>query len=232
MATLATVALACAKQLGRVDSAGTSITDLETEIKEQIGETVRYFNRQSFHLTEFRGLTLTTAASTIWYSSVDLTSGDGDQSSTGRTALDTNQILNIQYARENPGSSGLNEPLRRISYTHFERLQEGSTPQGTPTYFTYYAGQIGIWPTPDAAYTLYFSAHVKPPVPTDDADESVWFTEAQEMIEAGACKRVCLKYLRDAQRATEFAAIEEGVRKELEREYLLKSSTGRLKVND
>ncbi|WP_299949076.1 hypothetical protein [uncultured Ruegeria sp.] len=230
--TLTTVALSCAKQLGRVNAAGTDITDLEAEIKEQIQETIRFYNRKPYHLTEFRGFTLDTAASTVWYSSVDLTSGDGDQSNTSRTAVDTNQILNITYSRENPGSSGLNEPLDRIPYAKFERLREGSTPQGTPTYYTYYAGQIGIWPTPDGVYELYFSGHVKPVVPTNDSDTSVWFDEANEMIEAGALKRVCLKYLRDKERAADFGIIEDGAARAMAREHLLKSSTGKLKVHD
>lgn len=230
--TLATVALSCAKQLGRVNSDGTAITDLETEIKEQIQETIRFYNRKPYHLTEFRGFTLTTAASTIWYSSVDLTTGDGDQDKTGRTTVDTNQILNIRYSRENPGSSGLNEPLTRIDYQYFERLQEGSTPQGTPTYYTFYAGQIGIWPTPDAAYELYFSGHVKPVVPTSDGANSVWFDEANEMIEAGALKRVCLKYLRDKMRAADFEPIEASAANAMAREHLLKSSTGKLRAHD
>lgn len=229
--TLASEALICAKQLLRASADGTSIADLETEIKESIGETIAYYNRQPYHLTEVRGVVLTTVASTTWYSSVDLTSSGGDQDFTGRTAVDTNTILGIKYARENPGSSGLNEPLDRLSYTDFERLQEGSTPGGTPTYFTYYGGQIGIWPTPDAAYTLYFSATVKPVVPTADADTSVWFTEAGALIRAGACKRVCVNYTRDMEMAGAFAATEEAERQNLAREYLLKTSSGKLKAH-
>ena len=230
--TLATVALSCAKQLSRTNSAGTAILDLETEIKDQIAETIRYYNRQAYHLTEFRGAELTTVLGTTWYSTVDLTNGDGDQDNTARTAVDVNQIMALNYMRENPGASGLNEPMDRISYRDFERLFEGSTPNGTPTYYTVYGGQIGIWPTPDDAYTLYFSAHIKPVVPTGDTDTSVWFDEANEMIESGALKRVCLKYLRDTERAAEFAAIEDVAKRGLESEYLKKSSSGKLRVNE
>lgn len=230
--TLATVALSCAKMLGRANATGDAITDLETEIKEQIGETIRFYNRQAYHLTEFRGAELTTVSGTTWYSTVDLTSGVGDQDESGRTTVDVNDILKLRYMRENPGASGLNEPMDYIGYDAFESLFEGSTPNGTPTYYTIYAGQIGIWPTPDAAYTLYFSAHIKPVIPTANGDTSVWFDQANELIEAGTCSRVCLKYLRDARRSSEFVAIEQSARDNLWREYAAKSSSGKLRVHD
>ena len=230
--TLQTSALKVAKRLSRVNATGTAITDLEAEIKEEIGATIRYYNRKPWHLTEFRGMVLTTAASQEWYSSVDLTSGDGDQSNSGRSSVDTKEILRIQYMRENPGSSGLNEPMLRLGYHDFEALFEGSTPSGPPTYYTFYAGQIGIWPTPDDAYTLYLSGLVKPVIPTADSDTSVWLDECEEMIVAGASKRVCLNYLRDQERAQEFAAVELAEASQLETEYTLKSSSGRLKAHD
>ncbi len=230
MATLATVALSCAKQLGRANAAGTSIADLETEIREEIGEAISFYNRKPNHLTEFRGFEVTTAASTTWYSTVDMTNGDGDQSKTSRTAVNTNTIIDFDYSRDTSGSQ--NEAMSRISYPAFEGLLEGSSSNGDPHYFTYYAGQIGVYPTPDGVYTLYFSGNVKPVVPTDDSDTSVWFDEAQELIEAAACKRVCLKYLRDTQRAAEFGAMEQAAHIPFHSEYVRKSSSGKVVVHD
>mgnify|MGYP006935322130 CR=1 FL=1 len=232
MATLASVALSCAKQLGRANAAGTAIVDLEAEIKEEIAEAIKFYNRRPNHLTEFRGFEVTTASSTTWYSTIDLTNGDGDQDSTGRTAVNANTILTIDYARENPGGSGNNEPLSKVSYQSFEGFFEGATSSGSPTYFTYYAGQIGVWPTPDGAYTLYFSGDVKPVVPTADSDTSVWFDEAEELIEAAACKRVCLKYLRDSERAMTFVAAEKDAEASFHSEYVRKSTSGKVRVHD
>lgn len=226
--TLATTALSCAKKLGRTNAAGTSIEDLEDEIKAEIQETIRYYNRQKFALTEFRGVELTTVASTTWYSSVDMTNGDGDQDNTSRTAVDVNTITSIHYMRDNTGTP---EPIKRVDYPQFESWFEGNAPEGGPNYFTVYGGQIGLWPTPDAAYTIYFSAHMKAPVPSDDSDTSIWLTEAGEMIEAGACKRVCINWLRDAERAGEFAAIENAARANLAAEYTMKSSSGKIKAH-
>lgn len=229
--TLAAVALECAKQLGRVNAAGTSITDLEAEIKEQIAATVRYYNRKSWALTEFRGFQFTTTAGTTWYNTVDLTSGDGDQSKTLRTAVDANSLLAVSYMRANPGASGLNEPLWRISYQEFERLFEGSTPTGIPTYYTIYAGGIGVWPTPSQAYVMYGSGSVKPVVPTNDADTSVWFDQAKELIEAGTCKRVCVKYLRDSVRGRDFEVMERDQMMALSGETMKRTSSGRLRAH-
>lgn len=229
--TLATSALEVAKYLGRVSAAGTEISDLETEIKSEIGETIRFYNRQKYALTEFRGFTLTTASGAVWYSSVDLTSGDGDQSSTDRTAVDVKDILAMTYLRENT-TSGATYDLKRLPYREFERVYEGTTANASPTYYTIYAGQVGLFPTPDAVYSIYGSGHVKPAVPTEDSDTSVWLSECEEMILAGAAKRVCLKYLRDTERAAEFAALERSAQTALTGEHVSKSATGRVRVCD
>ena len=226
--TLADIALNCAKQLGRVNATSTSITDLATEIKAEIGETVRFLNREKWALTEFRGMTLTTSVGVAWYSAVDLTTGDGDQEKTSRTAVDTNTILSVHYARMD--ANDLDYELKQLPIKDFEFLFEGVTPSLYPNYFTLYAGQIGLWPVPDNTNQIYLNGHVKPPVPTDDSDTSVWFTEAKELVEAGACKRVCLKYLRDTERAAEFAAMEIAALNQLRGEHMRRSSTGRLKA--
>lgn len=232
MTTLADIALVVAKQLGRANVAGTAILDLETEIKAEITNAVKQYNRKPMHLTEFRGGTLTTAAGVDWYSTVDLTAGDGDQDNTGRSAVDVNDIIKLHYVRENPGGSGLNERMTPISYEHFERLNEGSTPQGQPEFYTLYAGQIGIWPTPSGVSTLYWSGIVKPVIPTADSDESVWFDQANELIEAATARRVNANYIRDTERMTIYAASEASALRDLENEYVRKTSTGRLKAHD
>lgn len=225
--TLADIALRCAKFLGRVDATGTAIIDLEAEIREEISETVRFYNREKWALTEFRGMVLTTAAGVTWYSSVDLTSGDGDQDKTSRTAVDVNTILSVDYARMDVNS--LDYDLKRLRIRDFEAMFEGNAPSLYPNYYTIYAGQIGLFPVPDAVYSIYLNGHVKPVVPTVDGDSSVWFDQAQELIETGTCKRVCLKYLRQPDRAAEFAAMEDAARRQLMGEHMRRSSTGKLK---
>ncbi|MEL6361722.1 MAG: hypothetical protein AAFR21_11610 [Pseudomonadota bacterium] len=232
MTTLQTVALNCAKQLGRADAAGLAIIDLESEIREQVGESVKFYNRKPWGLTEVRGAELVTVANQTWYSTIDLTTGSGNQEVSGRSTASADDILDIIYARQDVGPSGLNEPIYEMKYSRFERLFEGSTPGSNPTHYTRFAGQIGIWPTPDSAYTLYMSVAIKPPVPTVTTDTSVWFDEAQELIEAATCKRISAKYLRDDDLARRFEILEQDAASGLNTEYVYKRTTGRLTPHD
>ena len=244
MSDLATTALTVAKMIGRANAAGTAIIDLETEIKAEIKNSIRYYNRQPLHILEVRGGILTTEADVTWYSTVDVSTSvrdsegfnivevDGSIVVDATTEVFADDILDIHYMRENPGASGLNEPMREIPYVRFEQLQEGSTASGQPEYFTRYAGQIGIWPTPGAVHSIYFSALVKPIVPSADTDPSIWFLEANELIECAAARRVCSKWLRDADRAASFAAEESQLYRRMYGEYISKSTTGRIKAHE
>lgn len=227
MATLSDIALVVAKQLGRANAAGTAIADLEDEIKAEIGNAVKNYNRKPWHLTEFRDGEITLAAGTEWYSAIDLTSGAGDQDETGRSAVDINTIISTEYMRI--GDSNTDYELIEISHREFERYKDGSSVQGEPVYYTRFAGQIGIYPIPNAVETVYWSGTIKPPIPTDDSDTSVWFDEANELIEAGAARRVCTNYLRDDERAARYAATEALAMGALESEFVRKASTGRLR---
>jgi hypothetical protein len=228
MTDLAAVALNCARQLGRASADGLSIIANEADIKREIGETVRFYNRQPNALTEYKDMTLTTVADTTWYSALDMTTGSGDQDSSSRSTLDVNDIIRIRYIEGPPVFN------YRIDYREFADFQDwlqGTGSSGYPTNYTMYAGQIGLYPTPNDAYSITVAADVKPVVPTEDSDESVWFDRAKEMIEAGACARVCLKYLRDTERARDFAVIEEAARSQFHSEEVRKKSSGRLKAH-
>ena len=73
---------------------------------------------------------------------------------------------------------------------------------------------------------------VKPVVPTEDADTSVWIDQAEEMVVAGAIKRVLLKYIRDEERAAVYVAIERDAMIQFKSELTRKTSSRRLKVNE
>lgn len=226
MATLASVALKVAKQLGRVNVSGTEITDLAVEIKEEIGEAVKFYNRQPWALTEVRGLQIQTIANTSWYRTVDLTTGEGDQDLTGRSSLPVSDILDINYMRVDE------DEIDEVSYNRFERLTDGTASLGDPTHYTKFAGSIGFWPMPDKVYTIYIGATVKPVVPTADTDESVWFDEAEELILTGAVKRVLVKYTRDAERAAQYTAIERDAMDQFQSEHIRKTSSGRVRSHE
>ena len=232
MANLNDTALIVANQLGRTNADGTVILSLENQILQEIRNTIRFYNRKPMHLTEFRGGELVTVAGQTFYNTLDVSMAAGLQRLAGRTTVDVKDVIDIDYMRENPGQSGLNEPLSEVPYDHFERMFEGAVPQGQPEYFTRYAGQIGIWPTPSGINNIYWSGIVRPTVPQVGEDESVWFDEANEMVEAGAARRVCSKYLRDEERANYFGQIEALQFQNLEAEYIRQSTTGTLGKNE
>lgn len=229
MATLSETALIVADQLGRVNADGSAITDLETQIIAEIRNTIRFYNRQPMHLTEVRNGEIVTVSGQTYYDTANIDMAAGDQIVGGETTIDITDIIDIHYMRENPGESGLNEPLREVPYILFERLFEGSVPSGQPEYYTLYAGQLGIWPTPSGENPLFWSGIVRPTVPSAAGDTSIWFTYANEMIEAGAARRVCSKYLRDQQRADYFAQIEALQLQNLQSEHVRKSSSNKLR---
>ena len=230
--TLASIALNCAVQLDRADEAGATIVELSSEIKSEVKAAVTHFSRMRWHLTEWRQFELTTVVDQVWYSAVDLTNGDGDQDAGTRTALDVNDILSIDYLRKNTTGGTLEWQLEHIPYRRLESYREGTASGGLPQYFTRYAGQIGLWPQPAEAYTIYGSGVVKPIVPANDSDTSVFFDQAQELIEARACRMVLQKYLGgDRERMAEFQGIEREAHDALTHEKRVKTASGRLRAH-
>lgn len=229
MTTAGDIALKIAKRTGRASVDGTSIIDNESEILDAISETVRYYNRMSWALQEVLDATLTTANGTKWYSAVDLSTGEAPQVIAGRTEVSVSDIIDIDYIRDQ--TSGLEDDLCRVDYRQFERWSLTSSPGGFPYAWTRYADRIGIYPTPDAAYTLTISCRAKPTVPTGSSDTSVWFDQAEDIIAAGAAKWFCSDILRDPDRASEFAAKEMALLEPFKAELVRKTATGRLKPN-
>lgn len=223
MATLSDIAANVANQLSR--------SDLTTEIKTEIGSSIRRLNREVSHITEMRALELTTSAGVYWYGTVDASSGVGYGAAQSATMAVSN-IVSVVYMRLSPGATGVNEPLTFKDYRYFEALREGSVSSGEPTFWTLYAGQIGLFPTPGEAYTIEISANVKPVVPTADAHTSVWFDEYPEIVESMAASRVYRKYLQDEERATAFDRIAISDMAALALEASKKVGSGRLRSRD
>lgn len=227
--TLATTALNCAKLLKVASADGTSILKFGDEIKAEIANAIREYNRKPWALTEVRGLELTTVANTTWYSTVDVSAGTGEQAVSGRTAVSVSDILHIDYIRQ---TDPLDYELARLPYKEFEALFEGSVTGGRPTYFTVYAGQIGLWNTPDTAQTMYISAKVKPVVPTADSDTSIWFDRANELIEQAACKRVAANHRNNMEDAAKFGAMEVQQAAVFHEEHIRQTKTGKVRVHN
>lgn len=203
-------------------------SDLSTEIRTEIGNAVRHYNRRASWVIERRGGEIALVAGTNWYSQIDNTAGAGVEGSpTGTAPTATDDLLDlirIIYAKLEEGA--IDWPIGVVSYREFETLLEGNTVQGTPRYITHFGGQVGVWPTPNGAHTLYLSGFYKPSVPTAGADESVWFAQYRELIENSAARRIAEKWIQDLEMAAVFRAAEHEQELLLMAEGAARSTTG------
>ena len=202
-------------------------SDLNTQIDREIQLAMARYNRRVSWLHEVREVSLTSVAAQAWYSSVDVSTGTGPQDTTGRTAVDVTDIQKISYMRD-PDY----DDLRQVHYSDFEGFFDTTGAAGRPTYFTLYAGQIGIWPVPDGVTIYTLSAVVKPVIPSLAADESIWFDQAQELIENAAAAAICRKFIQDGERAQAFQVYETEAWNDLVREGNQKMATGKLRAQD
>ena len=202
-------------------------SDLNTQIDREIQLAMARYNRRVSWLHEVREVSLTSVAAQAWYSSVDVSTGTGPQDTTGRTAVDVADIQKIDYMRD-PNC----DDLRQVHYSAFVWFFDTSGAAGRPTYVTLYAGQIGIWPVPDGVTIYTLSAVVKPVIPSLATDESIWFDQAQELIENAAAAAICRKFIQDGERAQAFQVYETEAWNDLVREGNQKMATGKLRAQD
>lgn len=202
-----------------------SRSDLDTQIQREIVNAHRFYANKMTFITERRGGTLTTVADQTWYGTIDFSASDGE--GTLGASVDVQNVVRVEYIKIQR-AAGVDEPIWRVSYRKFEEFVAGSPSTSVPTYWTFAGGKIGLWPTPDAAYTVYVSAFVKPVEPSVTTDESPLFDYAQELIEASAAQRVCAKYLLDTERAAVYAGIEARLWRDVQSETTKKVSTSRI----
>ena len=124
------------------------------------------------------------------------------------------------------------DDLKQVHYSDFERFFDTTGSAGRTAYFTLYAGQIGIWPVPAGVETFTLSVVCKPVVPSSATDTSVWFDQAQELIENAAASAICRKFLSDGERAQAFKVFEDAAWDELLAESNKKAATGRIRSCD
>lgn len=184
-------------------------------IDAQIQAAVRYCRRKPWHFVEEREGTLTTVASQDWYTSVTFDS----------TAVAVKDILRIDVIQS---PTNLDRRLDQISYDEFVALQRGTTESSlSPTAFTRYGQQIGLYATPGGVFNLDVSAVIKPEVPTAASATSVYFEQARDFIEAYACERVNALYLRDFEKAAAFGGERRDQESALNLEHVNQTVTGR-----
>lgn len=204
-----------------------SRSDLSAQIDREIQLAITRYNRRVTWLHEVRAVTLTSVAAQAWYSTVDVSTGAGPQAVVGRTAVDVSDIQSVRYMR-----TADYDDLKQVHYSDFERFFDTTGSAGRTAYFTLYAGQIGIWPVPAGVETFTLSVVCKPVIPASATDTSVWFDQAQELIENAAASAICRKFLSDGERAQAFKVFEDAAWDELLAESNKKAATGRIRSCD
>ncbi|UNY40287.1 putative tail adaptor protein [Paracoccus phage vB_PmaP_KLEP18-1] len=254
MTTLNDVVAGVSDQLARYD--------LNDQITREIGLAITRLSRKLTYLTEVRGGLVLLNPDQAWYSTFFLTSATGLQQTTDRGNVPFSNVLDFDFVRyasadrltglltetgdglliENPAEivlaleggqandGGLVMELPRLHYREFEQWDS----DGALTYrfgYAVHSGQFGCRPEYGAG-AAYFSGHVKPLIPTVGQDTSVFFDQAQELVEAAVCKSVCAKYIMDMERAAVFGVLEAELMADIQIEGNRKAATGRLAAND
>jgi len=230
MATLADVTSNVTNMLRR-----TGDTGLATPIQQEVQNAVRHYSRMPSFVIERRQMNIATVASQTWYSLLDNSSSAGfGDSATGTAPSATDSTLDLLrpiFAKVEQGS--VDWPMEFVPYNpDFANLEGGSSVSGIPSFWTFYAGRIGLFPTPSAVYTVYLSGFFKPAVPTDGTHESAWFDQQIELIEVAAAKRVALKWLHDFELGQTFSMLEKEQESVLLGEGAYRMGSGRVRKHD
>lgn len=248
MTTLSDVVASIADQLARYD--------LDQQITKEVGFAVQKYSRKLTYLTEVRGGVILLDPQQVWYSSLNIENASGLQAmrrnvpfsnvvkinyvrtadagavdallleNGGALLTDDAKLLMIEKLMTDPTHRGMFDTLAQVHYGDFENDRAYFYPW-TVCGYALYGGQFGIWPD-RMSRAVYVSASVKPMVPDVPDDESVFFEEARELIEAAAAKQVCAKYVMDAERAAVFGTLESTAYTDIIEETNTKASTGRI----
>ena len=143
-------------------------TDLTTEVGQAIDHAIDIYRNEKLWFMETKSKSFATVASQIYYTSSD----DADIGLMSDIYSAQIRISNTDY------------PLAKIrSIGEFELLQDGNTNTGQPTHFVWFEGSIGLYVTPDQAYTVTMIGNFTPAAPaTDGETNNVWMTDAYDMV--------------------------------------------------
>ena len=202
--------------------------DLTAQIRLCVLDTLREYAREPWHWHEVRNATIQLIPGQQWAGFVS-TAAAVSEHLVGPTTLIADVVRFIDVRRLNAGATDL--ALEFVPMPKFEELRRSTAAGGEPLVYTRNAGEVGFWPVPSVVTQIAVVFMAKPPLPDTDADGSIWFAEAGELIRAAAAARVCEEYIHDIERASVFRLTEERQRVRLAGEYRRKRSTGRLRAN-
>lgn len=158
-------------------------TDLTAHIAYAIADAVDEYKGKHFHFNQARD-TFDTVAGTEFYT-------------TSSIPTDIGQIDALTLT-----TGGNRYLMQRISFDRHEEMAVSTTATGQPSCWSWYAQQLRLYPIPDAVYTLTISYLQRIDLQADDGTETVWTTQAENLIRACAEKIL----YRDVLQAPQLAA--------------------------
>lgn len=186
-------------------------TDLSDQIASEITNAIRHYQATRFYFNESRDETFPTVANQKLYTSSDDVAIP--------KFIEVDQIVLMDGT----------EPveLEAIKPTEWEMWTASGTETGRPTCWTYFNQSIGLYPIPDAVYTVRVIGHFMKAGPATDTEASnVWMTEAFNMLRARTVAHIALLKLRNNELAQTFAAYEADERRRLIVETASRVGTG------
>lgn len=143
-----------------------------TRVLKQISAAIKHYQPSRFFFNESRSVTFATVDAQDIY-----TFGTGNDIVT--------EFYKIDFAELT--QSGQDYALVRTSYVDIEKWADSSTTKARPTHYAYIDQALRLYRTPDAAYTVRLTGHIKLAEPAaDDTAGNEWFTEAYELIKCRA----------------------------------------------
>ncbi|MEP0150007.1 hypothetical protein [Roseibium sp.] len=167
MSTLATLKADIADDLAR--------SDLTSAIASEISRAIKFYQPQRFWFNETRDLTFDTVADQPRYAGAD----DAD--------------IPLFYALDGMFvTDGTSEyELDTVDVRAFEVLSGSSSTSSRPYAYCRFNVGFGLYPTPDAAYTIRPMGHYKLAGPaSDDEANNAWMVEAYDLIRRRALHKV------------------------------------------
>lgn len=176
MATLAQMKTRIAEELQR--------SDLSARIASVITDAIEEYQGRRFAFNQARA-TFSTVASQEYYD----------------TTIIPTDIAQIDSMRVT--ANGRTTPVVESPFSLLERLSDGTSTRGEPSRWCWYGQQIRLYPIPDAIYTVSIAYLQRIDAPADNASNA-WTNEANELIRACVCAKLCRKDLRDPEGAREY----------------------------
>lgn len=189
---------------------GTS--SLTSEIAAAITRAIEFYQSYPFYFNESREQTLSTVVDQVWYSASPVT---------------LIKRLDNVFLEESDGDT----PLHYIRPGSLELLTDTGSTSAEPYQYTYFNQQLGLFPKPDAVYTIrLFGTFLLAEPASDGETTNGWMNYAFNLIRSHAAAELAAYKLRNYQLAEAMRTLEMIELKNLNDETVRRLATGRVRA--